>query len=222
MANTRSTILATGEIYHIFNRGVERRTVFSNTREYKRSVDTIDYYRFAGLPIRYSHFLNLTYQRKQALLGMLTKYEVSILAYCLMPNHFHFVLKQEGENGISRFLSNFTNSYTKFFNTKYERVGPLFQGTFKAVRVESEEQLIHLSRYVHLNPVSSFLIPENKLNTYPWSSFPEYLNRESGHISDPNLVLSRFKNKDTYREFVHDQINYAKELKMIEHLAFDI
>lgn len=221
MSGTRNIVLATGEIYHIFNRGIEKRPVFRSSKEYKRCLETVDFYRFAQLPIRYSHFINLGDKRKKQLLGMLTSCEVSVLAFCLLLNHFHFILKQEKKGGISRFVSNITNSYTKFFNTKHERIGPLFQGAFKAVRVETEDQLVHLSRYVHLNPLTGFQVNDNQLGRYPWSSLPEYLNPSYGHISNPELVLSRFKNREEYRKFVHDQINYARELEKVKHLSFE-
>ena len=84
-----------------------------------------------------------------------------------MPNHFHLLLKQTIDNGISHFLSKFTNSYTKYFNTKYNRVGPVFQGVFKSVHIESDEQLMHLSRYIHLNPVVSAVVEKQNLLSYP-------------------------------------------------------
>ena len=220
----RNLVLATGEIYHVFNRGVERRTVFTNKRDYERALETINYYRFTSLPVRYSHFLNLTKTQKENVLASLDDVEATIFSFCLMPNHFHFILKQEAENGISRFMANFANSYSRYFNTKYQRIGPLFQGTFKAVHVESDEQLLHLSRYVHLNPVSSFLVKEGQLDSYPWSSLPEYLKLkrdDENDISDPKLVLGQFKKIDEYQKFVHNQIDYAQELEKIKHLAFD-
>src|SRR5260221_2766247 len=104
---------------------------------------------------------------------------VKILAYIVMPNHFHFLLQQISENGISIFVSKFTNSYTRYFNTKYDRVGPIFQGVFKAVHIETEEQLLHLSRYIHINAVVSEIITKQELFSFPWSSLPEYKKNKS-------------------------------------------
>jgi putative transposase len=100
---------------------------------------------------------------------------VDIIAYSLMPNHFHLLLKQNKEKGVATYVANFVNAYTKYFNTKHERSGPLFQGVFKAVYVETDEQLVHLTRYIHLNPVASSLIAQEHLPTYQWSSYPAYL-----------------------------------------------
>lgn len=101
-----------------------------------------------------------------------------------MPNHFHLLLKQTKENGISKLVANFQNSYTRYFNLKNERVGPLFQGVFKALRVKTDEQLIHVSRYIHLNPYSSSVIKSfEELKRYPWSSVEEYLHPQTKKIS---------------------------------------
>lgn len=221
MVNIRSTLLVPGQIYHVFNRGVERRTVFMNGSEYRRAIETINFYRFVDLPLRYSHFLNLSDFRKKNVLESFAKTEVQILAFCLMPNHFHFLLRQETDHGLSRFISNFTNSYSKFFNIKHDRIGPLFQGTFKSVLIETDEQFVHLSRYIHLNPVASFLIPEEKLDSYPWSSLPEFLGQTDRNISDHKEILNYFKSREDYRKFVHDRVKIAQSLEKIKHLGID-
>lgn len=221
MGSFRRAILAEGEIYHVFNRGVEKRTIFTNTTDFKRAIGTVNYYRFTGLPVRYSHFIEFNWELQRKISSSLTSQEVLIIAYCLMPNHFHFLLRQERENGIKSFLSNFSNSYSRYFNIKHERVGPLFQGRFKAVRVESNEQLLHLSRYIHLNPVASFLIEETDLDRYPWHSLHEYLNPGQGYLTDSSLVMNQFKNIEDYRKFVHDRISYAQELEKIKHLMIE-
>jgi putative transposase len=115
--------------------------------------------------------------------------------------------------------SSFTNSYTKYFNTKYERVGSLFQGLFKSVWAEDDEQLIHLSRYIHINPVVSYVVEERELAIYQWSSLSEYLG--AGGFRDKDLVLGQFSSVDDYRDFVFDQISYARDFKKIEHLTFE-
>jgi putative transposase len=138
-----------------------------------------------------------------------------------MPNHFHFLLKQEKEFGISTFISNFTNSITKYFNTKHERSGPLFGGSFKSELIETDEQLIHVSRYIHLNPVTSLIIREKDLDSYPWSSLGEYLKVRENKIVDTQTVMSHFSSLESYRQFVHDQINYAQEIEKIKHLTIE-
>src|SRR3989344_6023360 len=134
-----------------------------------------------------------------------------------MPNHFHLLVKQLQENGISKTLSNFANSYAKYFNTRNNRNGPLFQGIFKAVRVESNEQLLHLSRYIHLNPIVSFVTKEENLEDYVWSSLKEYLNTPIKGFCKKDYILSQFKSIDEYKKFIKDQISFAKELEKIKH-----
>lgn len=224
MATNRNVVFADGEIYHLYNRGVDRRTVFTKKREYQRAVDILAYYRFTNLPMRYSQLLSLPQIAQEATWQRIRKnptFEVQILAYCLMPNHFHLVLKQTQEGGISRFMANISNSYTKYFNTKYRRVGSLFQGPFKAVYVETEEQLLHLTRYVHLNPVTAKHIEIDHLESYPWSSFPEYMGNTQTKICNTAWIRSHFSTSEKYRTFVSDQAEYAQMLGRIKYIAID-
>ncbi|MBI3260795.1 transposase [Candidatus Berkelbacteria bacterium] len=147
---------------------------------------------------------------------------VSVICFELMPNHWHFLLRQEKDHGISQMVSQISNSYTKHFNTKYERVGPLFQGPFKAVLIESEEQLLHVSRYIHLNALVGLVVPNfETLVKYPWSSLSDYLKGESDWL-DMALVMAHFKSSSDYLGFLKDQVDFAKQLKRIKHLAIDL
>lgn len=223
MATYRKVVFANDEIYHVYNRGVERRPVFTNKREYGRAFDALKFYRFSDLPLRLSKFLVIPENERSELITNISKHDklIEIIAYCLMPNHFHFLLKQTRVNGISRFLANFTNSYTKYFNTKHDRVGPLFQGLFKAVHIETDEQFIHVSRYIHLNPVSAFIVKVEELGNYQWSSYPEYMNKTSEGICNTRPILDFFSSVENYRQFVFDQASYAQELDKIKHLIFE-
>lgn len=144
------------------------------------------------------------------------------MCYCLMPNHFHFLLRQEVDGGISKFLGLFQNSYTRYFNTKNDRVGQLFLDTFKNVLVEKEEQLLHLSRYIHLNPYSSKVVENlNDLYKYEWSSLGEYIGGSEDYICEKDMVLSSFKTKESYKKFVSDRAEFQRELKQIENLLIE-
>lgn len=223
MPSNRKVVFANGEYYHVFNRGVEKRPTFTSKYEFLRAIDSINFYRFGGLKIRYSKYLNLNTDKKAEFLKNLDndQLQVEIIAFCLMGNHFHFLLKQLKDNGIIKFMAKFTNSYTKYFNIKHNRIGPLFQGVFKAVHVDSDEQLLHLSRYIHLNPVTGYIVQTDDLTNYVWSSYPEYLGIINRELTSPSDILNFFKNKELYKAFVLDQADYAKELKMIEHLTID-
>ena len=181
----RKLVFANGEIYHVFNQGVERRPTFIDKREYDRALLTLNYYRNAEITAGLAQILRLDQEKRDFLFSRLTddKKLIEVLCYCFMPNHFHFLLKQLIDGGIQTFVSNFSNSYTRYFNTKRKRIGPLFQGAFKAVRIEDDEQLIHVSRYIHLNPVVSFLIKESDLENYPYCSFQEYISSQGKILS---------------------------------------
>jgi putative transposase len=216
----RKTILANDQVYHIYNRGVSKMEIFRSGRDYKRFINLIDYYRFANLPLRFSHFQKLSIKEREAINFLSNGKVVEVIAYCLMPNHFHLILKQISDKGISTFLSRVSNSYARYFNLKNAHSGHLLEGNFKAVRVENDEQLIHLSRYIHLNPVTSFIIKADQLAGYRWSSIGEFLGRQES-ICDSSIVLDQFASAKKYRDFLEDQIDYAKKLKECEHLILE-
>lgn len=219
----RKTILATGEVYHVYNRGVEKRPLFLTKWDYKRFLEIINYYRFVNCPVKYSYFKLMSQDEKENVLKNLQETSgkwVDILTFCLMPNHIHFLLKQVADNGISKFMAKIQNSFSHFFNVKQERVGHLFQGAFKAVRIESDEQFIHVSRYIHLNPVTSHIISFESLEDYEFSSYPEYIGEKTG-FCNTELVLAYFKNFDDYKKFVKDQADYQSQLDNISHLILE-
>jgi len=225
MANYRKCLLVTGETYHIFNRGVNRADIFGDSRDYLRAVNLAAYYRFANCPMRFSYFNNLTRDERGKIIHGLTqagRVRVRIFAFCFMPNHFHFLVRQETDKGVSRFMSEFSNGYAKYLNTKKSRVGPLYQGPFRSVRIENDEQLIHVSRYIHLNPATSYLVPESGLDEYPWSSLHEYAGLQNrSDVCDTSTVMGLFSSPEQYRVFVHDQLQYARQLDKIRHLILE-
>ena len=187
--------------YHIYNRGNRKQQIFLQNKDYERFLEKVVKYK--------------------------KEFPVTIVSYCLMPNHFHFLIQQRDTNAISRLFSNLGNSHSKYFNIKYETVGSLYQGRFKAKRVDKDEYLVHLSRYIHLNPVDLFsFLGKNifkYLMTYKWSSLPAYLTGSSDEIVDPTPILSYFSSKnpiEDYKEFVEANIQSKTDL-IIEHLAFE-
>ncbi|RJP46116.1 MAG: hypothetical protein C4584_02080 [Armatimonadetes bacterium] len=223
MTTYRKLVFRDGEIYHVFNRGIERRSMFSDRRTLGRAKQLIKFYRHKEIPMRFSKAINQPQDIREKILTKLYASErlVDILCYCLMPNHFHFLLRQNSDKGIPIFISNFTNAYTKYLNTRQNRTGTLFEGAFKAVRIESDEQLIHVSRYIHINPVVSCVVKEEDLLTYPWSSYPEYLSLSADNIVEKEIVLQMFSSVSRYQEFIADQIDYGKKLEEIKHLVIE-
>lgn len=138
-----------------------------------------------------------------------------------MPNHFHLQLRQRKDNGISKFLANLQNSLTHYFNTRSNRVGHLFEGQFKAVRIESEEQLFHIHRYIHLNPYTGFIVKNiDNLLMYQWSSLKEYINNKK-NLCETKYILSHFKTRKKYLAFILNQADYQKKLNKIKHLILE-
>lgn len=211
----RSNPLVSGEFYHLYNRGSDKRPTFTQSRDYKRFQQTFYYYQFSGPKARFSRFAksDLKIFKPDSANKL-----VEILCYCLMPNHFHFLVKQLKDNGISIFMSQVCNSYTKYFNTKYPRVGPLFQGKFQSVLIETGNQLIHLSRYIHLNPVVSRLV--NNLDNWSWSSYYEYINQSL--FCNTSEILNFFPSKEKYKEFVEARIELGTTLEVLKHRAIGV
>ncbi len=223
----RKVVLTPQEIYHVFNRGVAALPIYSNARNYLRFLDLVDYYRFLNTPFSFSQLMSLPKEEKEKILTGLKKenaIHVEILTYCLMPNHFHFLLKQITDKGISVFMANLQNSYVKYFNIKNERAGPLFQSMFKAVRIENDEQLLHVSRYIHLNPSTAYIVEPEKLEDYMWSSLKAYLDEDfnmANYFVNTKAVLNFFKKRKDYLKFILDQASYQRDLDKIKHIAFE-
>ena len=168
---TRPIPFINEEFYHVYNRGVNKRKIFLDSADYTRAIATLNYYLFSGHTQRFSYYTRMSNTNKEEYIQNITNQIVSLTAYVLMPNHFHFLVTQTEEAGISNCLRLFQNSYTRYFNTKHKRIGHLFQGQFKSVHIEDTAQLLHVSRYIHLNPVVSSIIELTKLKSYRWTSY---------------------------------------------------
>ncbi len=222
---TRKQLLISGEIYHFFNRGIDRRPTFTTKRECQRALQIIRFYQFSSPPVKLSRFLSLPPDEQMQITQKLEETDdklIEVYAFCLMPNHFHFLARQLADNGISRFMSQFHNSYTRYFNSAHKRVGPLFLDQFKAVWIETDEQLMHVSRYIHLNPYTAYVVKNfEDLFSYPWSSLAQYVSDDNEGLCSKELILSYFKTRDDYKGFILDQAGYQRELDKIKHLALD-
>jgi putative transposase len=222
MPTNRNLAFVNTYYYHIFNRGIDRRITFSNKREYVRAKELLSFYQYSQIPVRFSQFYRMPQSKQEEYWEAMTHSGkiVEIVAYCFMPNHFHLLLRQKSDKGIQTFSSNFSNAYTRYFNTKYKRTGLLFQGNFKAVFVESDEQLVHLIRYIHLNPVISSIIESKRLKDYPWSSYPTFINQSTDILVEKGVIETLPLPKDL-QTFTIDQIDYAKQLNIIKHLLLE-
>lgn len=216
----RKVPLVTDSYYHIFNRGIDRQPTFLTKRDYERALQTLSYYRPSANSVKYSQFLKKSQDERQEILTSInhSEHQITIIAYCLMPNHFHLLLKQNNDAGISKFMANFQNSYVKYFNVKHKRTGSLFDRQFKAVLIETENQLLLLTRYIHLNPYSSHLVNKDEITTYPYSSLSEYLIGNY-QLSNPNQVME-IRPKQ-YEKFILNHADYQQRLESLKHLTLE-
>lgn len=198
--------------YHIYNRGVEKRTIFEDDQDYDVFLSNLRFY-LSPPPLKGETPKSIPYPSQQ-LKNHSNK--VRLHAFCLMPNHFHLLLQQHDLDAMNFFMRSLSTKYSMYFNKKYDRVGSLFQGVYKAVRVATQEQFLYLTKYIHLNPLKIV----RKITEYPYSSLDNYLHHKSPHWLDPEPALSYFSSSNpklSYHSFVFDQ----KDTGPIDHLTID-
>ncbi|MBU4338512.1 transposase [Patescibacteria group bacterium] len=204
-----------GEHYHIFNRGVDKRVIFPETADLARFFKSM--VEFNSIEPIGSIFENSF--RNNKLGNSVSKSDklelVNFICYCLNPNHYHFILEQIADNGIRKFMHRLGLGYTKYLNGKYKRNGFLFQGPFKAIHINSNEYLLHLSAYVNLN---------NRVHNFESSifdsSWDEYLLGRNG-ICKKNIITNQFKNISEYKNFAENSLKLIREKKEIEKLLLE-
>ncbi len=218
----RKVQFAKGNFYHIYNRGVEKRTIFENDNDKWRFLQGL--FLFNDETTTSQLLWKLERERGKVTFGVLrdflkTKGEpreplVRILADCLMPNHYHFLLEEIKDDGISRFMHKLGTGYTEYFNNKYNRVGSLFQGPFKATLIDNEKYLQYLLVYINVVNPGELIEPNLKeegvrdmkkimqfTEEYLWSTNQEYLNKRNSIIIEKGLLGELFSDPDYYKEF---------------------
>jgi len=202
--------LYTGELYHVYNRGVDKRTVFEDKQDFYQFLEMMDYFNqdrsLGGLKI-YKYPVNLKHRGSTSVL-------VEVVAFCLLPNHYHLILRQVCDGGISKFMQKLGTGYTMYFNKKNERNGALFQGRFKAKMIEVQEHLEYLSVYVNLNfkihKVDKNLSARRKKKydgTAYRSSFNEYIYDDiKNRRCVSGVVLQSFRSKQDYFKYANRQV----------------
>jgi putative transposase len=216
-----------GGYYHIYNRGVEKRDVFLEVQDYKVFLSYLR-----------SYLLQPSEQPKD-LQGQFLKVvkvapsrkpnnfqgEISLIAYCLMPNHFHLLVRQNTDHGIEYFMRSLATKYVRYFNTHYKRVGHLFQGRYKAVAIDSEYQFTYLTKYIHRNPLSLPIFKDSpcRLSEYPYSSYGVYLGNYRQAWVKPEDVLAYFSRvhmRNSYQSFVEE--TFGDDLFVLRESALDM
>ena len=204
----RNIPLKAGEYYHIYNRGVNKQNIFFNRENYLFFLRRIRKYLVgeSATEEETSEVLETSEVSKSC----------DIVAYCLMPNHYHLLVRPHHDD-LSYKMQLLGISYTKAINKQNKRVGPLFQGQFQAVHVDHNEYLLHLSRYLHLNPVIAGLVKQAE--DWGFSSYCEYIGQRSGTLPTPKKILSQFENREAYKYFVDSYLE--SDIDYIAHLVFD-
>jgi len=204
-------------MYHVYNRGVNKQDIFKDERDYGVFLSFLKY---ALLPeselekhmiidkdiISIAARFNLRRERFTE--------RIELVSYCLMPNHYHLQLFQHDKDAITGLMRSIATGYAVYFNKRHNRVGTLFQGKYKASRINSDGYWTHISRYIHLNPLD---IGEN-YKTYPYSSFQHLSNTSRIEWLSPQKALAEFKNLEDYTNFIDEYIPHRRDLKDISDL----
>lgn len=193
---------AEASVYHIYNRGNNKQRIF---------LESEDYAVFLNILKRYLTSAS-SYDASKRIYKKYVK-DISLLAYCLMPNHFHLLVYQEDARAISRLMLSVCTSYTGYFNRKYDRLGRLYQDAFKASRIAEEKYWLHISRYIHLNP--------SNWQEWEWSSIKYYLGQRNADWVKPRMVLESFAGQGEYMTFLQDYDASKAVFDELKHVIAD-
>ncbi|KKT20763.1 MAG: Transposase [Parcubacteria group bacterium GW2011_GWB1_43_8] len=200
----RKEVFANGEFYHIFNRGVDKREIFSDNLDSKRFFQgMIEFNVIQPIGSIYENSFLRNKNKKTD-----TQKLVNLICYCINPNHYHFLLEQANDFGLEKFMHRLGVGYTKYFNNKYKRTGSLFQGNFKAVHVDSNEYLLHLSAYINLNHKVHHIELGNLVSKLgvPKTSLGEYMGENSENFCKKEIILNQFKTFKEYEKFAYSSL----------------
>ena len=191
--------------YHLYNRGNGKQIIFLDDEDF-------NFFLFRLKESLFPDFARQVIKNKENKDGhcnkgadrriLLPDHSFDLICYCLMPNHYHFLIKQNKDISIAKLISKVCTSYSKYFNKKYKQVGHVFQDKFLAVPIDTNEYLLWLSAYIHNNPVTARLV--KNISDYKWSSYGEYASKRKDGLCKMDLLLSQFKNVDDYINFVNE------------------
>lgn len=199
--------------YHIYNRGLDKRIIFQDSLDYRMLLSYLKNYLLPP-PI-----LQVRPVRRSDIY-----LEIDLLVYCLMPNHFHLLIKQKSNKAIIKFMRCLTNAYTRYFNNRNKRIGPLFQGCYKAILIESESYLLQLSKYIHRNPLELYTMQYrshllDRLSEYPYSSYDDYLGIRKTLWVKPQEILSYFASE---QQKDNPNLSYKGFVEKVTDTKFDL
>jgi REP-associated tyrosine transposase len=188
----RTEAFQKGSVFHIYNRGCNRAKIFFEHENYTFLLRKSEKY--------------------------IVKFDISVLAYCLMPNHYHFVLRQNNTQPLNSCIQLIFNSYTKAINKRYQRSGTLFEGRFKAREIYDDKTILEVCRYVHRNPLDDGLV--NDLEDWKYSNYHEWIGLRNSKLYDHSFVAKHFNNPDDYKKYVLDYYSSKQVVKDLKKLGY--
>lgn len=209
--------------YHIYNRGVEKRKIFLDKQDFKVFMSYLKIYLSPKEEVINEIKVNdLEIGDKEKIISEIYTLnnffgKINLISFVLMPNHFHLELKQKNKREIESFMRSLVTKYSKYFNKKYQRVGPLFQGRYKAILVQSTEYLLYLSKYIHQNP-KELLYKGQSLDSYSWSSYPSYVNNIKIYWLNKELITSNFLVNNQFSIYLYKKFVENNKEKIMEDL----
>ncbi len=217
--------LVTGSIHHIVNKSIAGFRILNHDSDYQRMLNLMRYFALTSPPMKFSYFLKdirtrrLDFASAMHNLDTLGEQQVQLIAYCLMPTHFHIIVKQLGDKGVTEYMRKVQNGYARYFNVKYKRQGTLWMSRFKNVLIGTDEQLNHVIRYIHLNPVTAGLV--EKPADWSYSSYSEYVSTSKVEypISSHDDLIGMTPNEII--TFTAEQVDLQKELALIKYQVIE-
>lgn len=219
MPRGKDISIVPGEYYHLYTRGVGKKNIFLDDRDFARFLFGILHFQYAedfhNISDDITRFLNTgTFASPRKKLPQESARMTELVAFTLMPNHIHLIVQELKEGGIAMLMQRSLGGYAKYFNAKYTSSGHLFQGAYNAVHIEDNEQILYVSAYVHRNPRE---LPgwKGRESKYPWSSFPDYISSNRwGVLIKPEIILEQFSKNEPYRTFVEKSPAKATDQEM--------
>ena len=220
----RNIKIAPGEYYHLFNRAVNKQVIFHDVRDYARFLFLILYFqseiKFPQIGRIVKEFVKSRAFDTGDEQEISKNRTVELVAFCIMPNHFHLIVKELEEGGIADYMQRVLTAYSKYYNVKYEKSGHVFQGPYRVVHIENDRQMLYLSAYVHRNPreLKGWLSREG---SYPWSSYTDFVERNRwSKLLMPDIILGSFKGPEKYKKYlktsmakmIGDEFEYLSDL----------